>query len=74
MIIADIEATNHQATWEQQRKNGAMNPRKYRSRGGNGAIKCKNGVVELVPGDPLNTFRCNNVRPQPSHLPPRHLL
>lgn len=51
-----------QATWERQIKTGAMDSRKYKSRGGVGAIRCKNGTADVIPGDPLNTFRCSNVR------------
>ena len=63
-----------QATWERQIKTGAMDSRKYKSRGGVGAIRCKNGTADVIPGDPLNTFRCSNVRiPQGQRLrnPPR---
>ena len=38
-----------------------MDSEQYMSRGGIGAIRCTNGIVEVVPGDALNTFRCNNV-------------
>ncbi|KXX75557.1 hypothetical protein MMYC01_207217 [Madurella mycetomatis] len=48
-------------TWERQIKSGAMDSKKYKSRGGNGAIRCRNGLAQVVPGDPMNTFRCNNV-------------
>ena len=58
----DGAANRRQATWERQTKSGAMNPKRYKSRGGNGAIRCKNGVAQVIPGDPMNTFRCKNVR------------
>jgi hypothetical protein len=39
-----------------------MDSEQYTSRGGVGAIRCENGVAEVVPGDATNTFRCSNVR------------
>ena len=38
-----------------------MDSEQYMSRGGVGAIRCTNGIAEVVPGDALNSFRCNNV-------------
>jgi hypothetical protein len=49
-----------------------MDSRKYKSRGGAGAIRCKNGTAEVVPGDALNTFRCKNVRTLYSKGPVAH--
>ncbi|KAK4443557.1 hypothetical protein QBC34DRAFT_416944 [Podospora aff. communis PSN243] len=50
------------STWSRQRKGGAFNSRKWKSRpGANNIVYCNNGTAKVIPGDPLNTFRCNNV-------------
>jgi hypothetical protein len=39
-----------------------FNSRKWKSRpGANNIVYCNNGTAKVIPGDPLNTFRCNNV-------------
>ncbi|KAL2262646.1 hypothetical protein VTK26DRAFT_571 [Humicola hyalothermophila] len=49
------------ATWERQALRGAMDSSQYKSRVGSGAIRCENGVAKVIPGDPLNEFRCNKI-------------
>ncbi|KAK4226001.1 hypothetical protein QBC38DRAFT_481565 [Podospora fimiseda] len=59
-VHEQLMAKKH-ATWDRKLKSGAFNSRKWKSRGGDGAIRCKNGVAAVVPGDLLQTFKCNNV-------------
>jgi hypothetical protein len=44
---------------------GDLAPNKFQSYKGNVPVLCKNGLAAVVPGDPLYTFRCDNVSEQP---------
>ncbi|KAK3324890.1 hypothetical protein B0H66DRAFT_491494 [Apodospora peruviana] len=52
------------ATWDQQRTLGAMNSAQYKSHpisAAAGPVLCQNGTAKVVPGDAMNTFKCNKV-------------
>ncbi|KAK3377437.1 hypothetical protein B0H63DRAFT_477199 [Podospora didyma] len=49
------------ASWEKQKLSGALDSTQYKSKPTSAAVRCKNGTAQVIPGDPLNTFRCNNV-------------
>ncbi|KAK3984426.1 hypothetical protein QBC44DRAFT_277310 [Cladorrhinum sp. PSN332] len=59
-VHEQLMAKKH-STWDRKLKSGAFNSKKWKSRGGDGAIRCKKGVAAVVPGDPMQTFKCNNV-------------
>jgi len=45
-------------------KAGEYDSRKWASkpvRGRTNVVSCRNGTAAVIPGDPLNTFRCNNI-------------
>jgi hypothetical protein len=44
---------------------GDLAPNKFTSYNGKGPVFCKNGLAAVVPGDPLYTFRCDNVSELP---------
>lgn len=54
----------YQATWDRQIASGAMDSTQYKSHPISAAaapVQCINGTAKVVPGDRLNTFKCNNV-------------
>ncbi|KAK4645177.1 hypothetical protein QC761_000620 [Podospora bellae-mahoneyi] len=59
-VHEQLMAKKH-ATWNRELKAGHFNSKKWKSRGGDGAIRCKNGVAAVIPGDAMNTFKCNKV-------------
>ncbi|KAG7103295.1 hypothetical protein HYQ44_017383 [Verticillium longisporum] len=60
-IHKDLMARKH-ASWDRQIASGEMNSTIYQSRlAADGPIPCVNGVAAVVPGDRLNTFKCDKV-------------
>lgn len=59
-VHEQLMAKKH-AAWNRELKAGHFNSKKWKSRGGDGAIRCKNGVAAVIPGDAMNTFKCNKV-------------
>ncbi|CRK29942.1 hypothetical protein BN1708_005081, partial [Verticillium longisporum] len=60
-IHKDLMARKH-ASWDRQIASGEMNSTIYQSRlAADGPVPCVNGVAAVVPGDRLNTFKCNKV-------------
>lgn len=59
--------------WKEQEEAGRMESSQYSSLS---YTPCKDGIAEAIPGDALNTFRCNNVNFSPVSMDSRieHLL
>ncbi|KAK0716089.1 hypothetical protein B0H67DRAFT_582373 [Lasiosphaeris hirsuta] len=60
--VHDELMSKKMTSWDRQNKNGAYDSRKWKSNPHRGDfVRCQDGLAKVVPGDPLNTFRCNKV-------------